>query len=355
MDKFKIDSHKLTYHVGRLNDWLKGKDIYPVYMEVSPAGSCNHRCTYCALDFMDYKPVFLNTKIFKERLSEMGSLGVKSIMYAGEGEPFLHKDIAQIINHTKRSAIDVALTTNGVLFSKPIVDKSLGNISWIKVSINGGTEKTYAKIHRGAPGDFNKVISNMEYARRVKQKNGYKCVLGMQIILLPENYREVTTLARVAKDLGMDYLVVKPYSQHPLSRTKRYHNIKYNEYLYLANRLSAFNDERFNVVFRINTMRKWDDQARSYRHCLALPFWSYIDASGNLWGCSVYLSKEAFRYGNIYENTFKSLWKSSKKLRLAEWARNKLNTDKCRVHCRMDEVNRYLWDLTHPPEHVNFI
>jgi len=85
MDKFRIDSHKLIYHVDRVSDWLKGKNVYPIYVEIAPAGSCNHRCTYCALDFMEYKPRFLDSRILKERLSEMGSLGVKSIMYAGEG------------------------------------------------------------------------------------------------------------------------------------------------------------------------------------------------------------------------------------------------------------------------------
>lgn len=355
MDKFKIDSHKLTYHVGRVNDWLNGKNIYPIYMEVSPSGSCNHRCVYCALDFMEYKPVFLNTKIFKERLSEMGALGVKSIMYAGEGEPFLHKDIAEIINHTKRSGIDVAVTTNGALLSKAIVDKSLENISWIKVSINAATKGTYAKIHRALPGDFDKVIGNMSYAKNIKEKKHYKCVLGMQIILLPENYKEIVRLAKIAKNIGMDYLVVKPYSQHPLSKTVKYRDIKYNDYLYLAEKLNGFNDKNFNVIFRINTMKKWDDSKRNYRHCLAIPFWSYIDASGNLWGCSMYLSKEAFKYGSIYSSTFKALWESTKKLNLVKWARNELDTNKCRVNCRMDEVNRYLWEMTHPPEHVNFI
>lgn len=355
MDKFKIDSHKLMYHVARTNDWLNGKDIYPVYIEVSPAGSCNHRCIYCALDFMEYKPIFLDTKIFKKRLSEMGALGVKSIMYAGEGEPFLHKDIAEIINHTKLSGIDVAVTTNGVLLNKDIVDRSLANISWIKVSINAATEGAYAKIHRTVPDDFGKVIKNLTYTKKLKQKKGHSCSLGMQMILLPENCKEAVALAGIAKDIGMDYLVVKPYSQHPLSKTKKYKDIKYSDYLYLANKLSVFNDEHFNVIFRINTMKKWDDSTRNYRHCLAIPFWSYIDSSGNLWGCSVYLSKEAFRYGNLYDNTFKALWKSSRKSHLVEWARNELDTDRCRVNCRMDEVNRYLWDITHPSEHVNFI
>ena len=90
-DRYKIDSHKLMYHVPKVNDWLDKKTIYPIYMEVSPAGACNHRCTFCALDFMEYQKRYLDASVFKERLIEMGQLGVKSIMYAGEGEPFLHK------------------------------------------------------------------------------------------------------------------------------------------------------------------------------------------------------------------------------------------------------------------------
>ena len=73
MDKYKIDSHKLMYHVPRVNDWLKGETVYPIYMEVSPSGACNHRCLYCGLDFMGYKPNYLNTEILKERKKERQS------------------------------------------------------------------------------------------------------------------------------------------------------------------------------------------------------------------------------------------------------------------------------------------
>ena len=259
MDKYRIDSHKLIYHVHRVYDWLEGENVYPIYAEISPSGTCNHRCTYCALDFMEYQPRFLDSDLLTERLSEMASLGLKSIMYAGEGEPLLHKYIGEIINHTKKVGIDVAITTNGVLLKKDLIESTLGSITWIKVSINGATKETYAKIHRANPDNFEMVIKNMSYAVKIRNAKGYKCTLGMQLMLLPENCHEAELLAQQAKDIGMDYLVIKPYSQHPLSKTTQYKDIKYSDYLHLADKLSAFNNNNFSVIFRINTMKKWDE------------------------------------------------------------------------------------------------
>lgn len=355
MDKYRIDNHKLLYHVSRVNDWLGGKNVYPIYAEISPSGTCNHRCTYCALDFMEYQPRFLDKDVLNDRLSEMASLGLKSIMYAGEGEPLLHRDIGEIINHTKKVGIDVAITTNGVLLKEGLVGSTLENITWIKVSINGATRETYAKIHKTSPDNLDRVIENVSYAVKVREDKGYKCALGMQLILLPENWHEAELLAQYAKDIGMDYLVIKPYSQHPLSKTTKYKDIKYSDYLHLADKLNNFNDSKFSVIFRVNTMKKWDEGQRNYKHCLALPFWSYIDAGGTVWGCSAYLSDEHFIYGNIYKNTFKEIWEGEKRMKAVRWVEKDLDTNQCRVNCRMDEINRYLWQLKHPPEHVNFI
>lgn len=355
MDKFRIDGHKLLYHVGRVSEWLQGENVYPIYIETSPSGACNHRCRFCGKDFMKYQRRFLDWDMFKQRLEEMGRLGVKSIMHAGEGEPLLHKNIVEIVQTGKAAGIDQALNTNGVLFTSDKAEGILPYSEWVRISLDAGTRDTYAHLHRTQPGDFDRVLENLTEANRLRKANKWTCALGIQMLLLPENRQEVVTLAEKARDTGVDYLVIKPYSQHPQSFTTEYHDVTYEEDLALAEKLEPFSTPDFNVIFRVRAMRKWDTSARSYARCYAMSFWTYIDAAGIVWGCCNHLGEEAFRMGNLYENTFEEIWNGEQRRSVIAWVQNEMDAYQCRINCRMDEVNRYLWDLRNPPGHVNFI
>ncbi len=352
---FRIDSHKLIFHPRRVVQWLNGTLIYPVYMEISPAGICNHRCKFCAVDFVGYKAHFLDTGILLQRLKELGSLGVASIMYGGEGEPLLHRDIGQIVVQTRSAGIDVAMTTNGVFLSPDLASQILPHMSWIKVSVNSGSPEGYAAIHRTKPEDYNTVFANIRSASRLIAENRLKCTLGVQAVLLPENAAEMEMLARRSKDAGARYLVIKPYSQHHKSHARLYEGIDYSPWLNLAESLNCFNDDTFTVIFRTNTINKMQRAERGYGRCMALPFWSYIDAAGNVWGCSSYLGDERFLYGNVLEEDFSRIWRGERRRSSLKMIASELDPEGCRMNCRMDEINLYLWELTHPNGHVNFI
>jgi MoaA/NifB/PqqE/SkfB family radical SAM enzyme len=366
MDKYGIDSHKLIYHPQRVakfleagDDWELAKQVYPIYVEVSPVGACNHRCTFCAVDYIGYKSLRLDAGLFSERVTEMGELGVKSIMFAGEGEPLLHKQISQIVEATNKAGIDVSFTTNATVLNEEFIERSLPLTSWIKVSINAGTAGTYAQIHRTKEKDFGRVIDNLKRAVAEKRRQGGKCVIGAQSLLLPENAAEMEQLARLCRDeIGLDYLVIKPYSQHMFSETQIYEHIDYSGYMALEDALRPLNTDEFHVVFRANTMKKYSqDETERYSKCNATPFfWAYIMADGSVCGCSAYLLDDRFMYGNITERGFKSIWEGPERQASFHYVRNNLDIKECRRNCRMDEVNRYLFSLkTNSVEHVNFI
>ena len=177
----------------------------------------------------------------------------------------------------------------------------------------------------------------------------------MQILLLPENAHEIATLAALARDIGVDYLVVKPYSHFDRSHTTRYREIRYEEYLHLAEEVRKLSTDSFSVIFRAETMRLWDEGERPYAKCLALPFYSYIDAGGTVWGCKEYLGDERFAYGTITEQTFREIWEGPRRAASLRLVAEELDLKCCRTNCRLDKMNRWLWEISHPGAHANFI
>ena len=362
-DKYAIDSHKLHYHPRAVVDvieadtWESAKDVYPIYIEVSPVGACNHRCSFCAVDYIGYKSTMLDAEVFEQRIAEMSVLGVKSVMFAGEGEPLLHKKITDMVDACWENGVDCAFTTNLTVLPKNFDIISLGKISWIKVSINGGDSETYQRIHSAKKGDFEKVLSNIEVLCAARSRDNGNCTLGAQLVLLPDNADSVEGLIHLLKNhTDLDYLVVKPYSQHNFSHTRAYEAVDYRDHAVLAASLEELSTDNFKVIVRTNSMRKYDSSDR-YDRCYATPMlWGYVMADGSVYGCSAYLLNDKFKYGNWNDSSFKDIWTGERRKASFHHVCNDLDINDCRKNCRMDEINRYLHAIKNSSViHKNFI
>lgn len=351
-EDIRMDSHKLIYHPEVVGRWLRGDNIYPIEIEISPSGTCNHRCVFCAVDYVGYQPVFLDKGTILRDISYISKKGLKSVICSGEGEPFLNKDMPDIANGIKLCGVDVAMSTNGVLFTKDKIEECLGAFSWVRYSIASMEHDSYSRIQQGKDGDLEKVRENLSEAVRFKRNNQLKTTLGVQCLLLPDNAGQLLHMAKVLREIGVDYLAIKPYSQHKYSRNK--FDIDYEEMLDLEKQLSECATERFAIYFRAAAMKKMHHE-KCYKQCQGLPFMTHIDAKGNVWPCVAHIGVKEFCYGNIYEQSFEQIWEGRKRQEIMEQL-NQLNINEvCREACRLDEINKYLDELKHPGLHVNFI
>lgn len=351
-DDIRIDSHKLIYHPEAVARWLAGEDIYPIEIEISPSGACNHRCVFCAVDYLGYGADMLRKDAILRDVAFLSKHGSKSVICSGEGEPLLNKDMPDIANEIKSFGTDVAMSTNGALFDRAKLESCLASFTWVRYSIASFDTASYDLIQRGQPGDLEKVKRNLADAVDVKRSRGLSTTIGVQCLLLEENADRLREMASSLREIGVDYFTIKPYSQH--LHSKNIQNIDYEKMLVLEEELRALETAEYKIFFRANAMQKMRKK-KSYKTCWGLPFMSHIDAKGNVWPCVAHIGQQDLCFGNINDSTFEEIWNGSRRREAVKILNSHDINAFCREACRLDEMNKYLDELKHPGAHVNFI
>jgi MoaA/NifB/PqqE/SkfB family radical SAM enzyme len=419
-DQTRIDGQKMDMHPERLaqwraakGDWEKTKNVYPIYVEFSPYGVCNHQCTFCAVDYIidRHDHPMLPYDVFARTLEDMAKRGVLSVMFAGAGEPTLYrdknagKDLADIIVLCDELGIDTALTTNATGLNESFCERAFtaNGLKWVRASFNAGTREVYAKIHRTKESDFDKVVANLTGAVKIRNRLGAGVKLLGQIVAVPAaqgvkgrhhltvvegyptNIDTVVPLARILREIGMDNLAVKPFKQHTVelhedeekhlgvTRSDMYQGTSYSSETWdaLFDELQEIETDRFEITIRRGAMSQQDAEWRGYNTCFSTPyFWAYVEADGHLWGCSAHLGRfdeydceigdHRFRFGNVNEQSFTEIWHGDRRKACWEYTRKApcdggLDVSKCMKGCQMDMPNVYLWQLQNPEPTRNFV
>lgn len=358
MDKFVLDGHKLYWHLDRVAAWQNGQLVAPIYVEISPVSFCNHQCIFCGLDFAHTEHICLDSNVLQGRISEMARLGVKSIMFAGEGEPLLHPQIVALTTHCKTSGIDVSITTNGMLGNSILWQQLLPSLTWIRFSIDAATPEIYANVHKVASSSFQRTLQSLKDAVEIKKSAGLSTTIGVQFLMIKQNIDDIEEAIRLYSNIGVDYLSFKPYSEHPQMHNKSsftYSTEMISEIEEIVKRYQA-KDGNTSIIFRKAATEVYSEGSHHFSSCCALPFWGYISSRGDFYTCSVYLNDERFRVGNIMEESMETIFAGERRKRSIDFARYELKIGcECRINCRMARINEFLEFLSSKPSHINFI
>lgn len=353
MTKLQLDGNKLLHHLSTVNKWQGGETVFPIYIAFSPTSYCNHHCVFCVYHYKEFKPIFFPLDRYVELCAEWKSLGVKSLFFAGDGDPLLNKSCHLMIEATKSSGIDVALNTNGRLLNSKNIPIFVRDLSFIRISMNAGTRENYAEIHGTNPQDFDIVVENLKALVEEKRKTHSKITIGVQLVLLSKNMHEVKQQAKMLKEIGVDYFSVKPFLKHP--------EIKFDDKI---ENLEDFLDDLTQFQKEINTgefyfaLRKGlfiDTFKRNYKQCLSTPFMIEIDALGDIYSCGPYIGNDEHKLGNVLKESFQKVWTSEQANRVKNHVACNVDVSKCMPYCRPNSVNETLWQIKNPPQHVNYI
>lgn len=355
-DKFMMDSHKLLWHLDRVNEWTNNEKIAPLHIDMGITTGCNIACTYCYGVLQgrtgESKRFDMPEEGLLRFLKDAKEAGVRSIAFDGQGENTLNNALYSALNCAKEINLDVGLATNGTFIREDKIKEMLSALTWIRFNISAATSESYLRIHRA--NMFDTVSRNIKLCVDIKRKYNLKATIGMQMVLMLDNVEDIVPLAQLGQELCVDYLVIKPCSDDPDKRL----NSPTTEYLdkeSLLRQAQAYSKDNYNVVV------KWDKFTnlglKDFKKCYGTRFLVNISGDGTVFPCGHFFNirKSEFQMGNILETPFSEIIRSDRYWEVQRRIENINVNSECETNCRHYYLSKFLWSLKNPPDHVNFI
>jgi MoaA/NifB/PqqE/SkfB family radical SAM enzyme len=177
--------------------------INPINCEIDLSNYCQLECDFC--QFAQYRKenkVELDFDLLIKLVSDLKSLGTKTITFTGGGEPLLYSWFPEAVELVKKHDMGLGLITNGVLLNR--WNYLIKEFTFIRVSLDASTKQTYEEVK--GRDYFIRVIDNVAYAV------GKGPTVGLSFVVCNGNKSEIPTVKLLGKELNVDYVQIKPLS-----------------------------------------------------------------------------------------------------------------------------------------------
>lgn len=359
MDKYRMEGNKLLWHMDRVSEWLKGNRIAPLTIDAGLGKGCNIHCQYCfgtmqGNEYVNGARIVFPREALLQYMRDAGTAGVKSIALIGESEPTLNPALYDAIIEGKKAGVDMSLGTNGILYDKGAAgEEALENLTWIRFNISAASHDAYKRIHNS--DQFETVMDKISFCVDTKNKKNLKTTIGLQMVLTPYNVDQVVGLAKVGKELGVDYLVVKQCSDSTDNRLGIYERLdEYKDFTEELKKAESITTDDYNVIIKWKPVL--DKGERNYCICYGAPFLLYTSGDGRVYPCGMFFDEqeEEYRMGDLTKQSFLDIIRSERYWEVIEKVK-KIDVRNCYSNCKTHSINEFLWTLKNPPEHINFI
>lgn len=279
----------------------------PMRVYFDPTYRCNLRCRHCITSSSpDIKAENeLDILQIKKLLTELESIGVLELAITG-GEPFIHKDIFEMIELVQNSNMNLSITSNGTLIS-PEKAKRLSelDVSDIRISLDG-CEPVNDDI-RGK-GTYKKTMTGL---RNLVQANVPATV---RMTLTSKTHEGLEHLFHDLQDVGVTKLkaaIIKEAGNATLEENSDLFGYQPTEdavqSLLKLGEDYGISMEFASEDFNLEPAKSGDKKLRSadYHTCGAGHETAYISPTGDVLPCS---SMPHVILGNVSNGNFTDVW-----------------------------------------------
>lgn len=187
-----------------------------IHLEVNDF--CNLKCPHCPRENPDIPKNTGHIPVEAIRNLRPWFGYANYVGLAGNGEPFLHPDIREILEIITGEGATPSVISNATLWKKrdliePLA--ALGRPMLLMVSIDGGTKPTFEKWRKNAI--FEEVRENLRLLREAKERNGTPFpMVNFISCLMKDTIGEVCDIVDLAAEAGASVIVFQnmyPYNK----------------------------------------------------------------------------------------------------------------------------------------------
>lgn len=356
---------KVLWHQDSLDRMRRGLLAVPRAMHLVLSDLCNHDCSFCAYRMSGYTSNALfgevlpngkrnnnpNRMITYEKaleiIADAKELGVRAVEFTGGGEPTVHPRHEEIMREACfQRGLKCALVSNGYRWSDQLVH-TLSHFAWVRVSLDAGTEETYARVRKVKRTVFRRVLTNIEaLARQPKASAEFR--LGVGFVVTRENYRELVTAVRLARECGADNVRIGAMFS---TRGAGYYDAFREAVRELCAQAMLLQTDAFRVHALFDRRVADLEQGRpDYERCYYQEMVTYIGADLNVYRCCNTAYNPQGLLGSLKEQRLVSLWTNIK----TKQAIKQFDARSCE-RCQFNAQNRLLAASMTPPVHVEFV
>ncbi len=190
----------LHFTRAEIRDAVRHNRLLTLDLETSRA--CNLRCIYCYANSGRKRENELSLTELRGVVDQAIRLGARVVTVIGGGEPLLYPRIRELLDYISRRPVQQNLFTNGTLIT-PAVARFLARrrIS-VVVKFNSLRPAVQDRL-AGARGTFRRIHRGIAALIAAGYTRNPELALGLETIICKQNYGELESMWRYARDRGM--------------------------------------------------------------------------------------------------------------------------------------------------------
>ena len=344
LTRLMLDGTKNAWHLDRVRAWERGERIAPITVDMALTRGCDIACVFCYAVMEESESRRPITVAVMERfLADAASVDVKGVSLVGDGESTLSPAWEFSLLRGHELGIAMASGTNGYRVTPDVAERVLPALTYLRFNFEAATPAAYARIMGTDEDHYQLALCNVRAAMEIKRRRGLPVTIGLQMVLMPQYGEEILPLARLAVELGVNYLQIKHCADDEFGSL----GVDYAGYrrwygeLQEAEALSTA-DTRIMV--------KWQKieagNIRSYARCYGAPFILEMSGAGLVVPCGMLTNQRyaKFHIGNIVDDSFAEIVRGDRYWEVMSYlASPKFDARRmCGVLCLQDATNRWL-------------